>query len=167
MRRLGFSTLLLMLCAAAAFGQTIVFIDSSVEYTFEIPDLKWKMVSTPSAGGSPEFVYEYRNEGHFDIRKLNSPRNTPWADVIKDQENKLQFLQSYVAGKQENFNGKLSGSIFNYEFVKSGKAMSGRIYLLRSDETVYLLRFTGYQDSLRSIRPQTDSIARTFEIKKS
>ena len=44
--------------------------------------------------------------------------------------------------------------------------MSGRIYFLKADSTtVYVLRFTGEKDKLRSIRNQTDSIARSFKIK--
>ena len=88
------------------------------------------------------------------------------ADVIKDQEDKLQFRPGYVTGKQENFIGKLSGSVFNFEFVKSGRPMSGRYYFLRAADRVYILRFEGFQDSLRSIRPQIDSIARTFEVRR-
>ncbi len=160
--RTSLIVLTVLLAALSALGQATAFTDASVEYTFQIPEEKWKAVNS---GGNPEFVYGYRNEGHFDIRKVSSPRNTPWADLIREQEDKLQFLQSYVAGKQENFNGKLNGAVFNYEFVKSGRPMSGRIYFLRSGDTVYLLRFTGYQDSLRSLRAQTDTIGRTFEIK--
>jgi hypothetical protein len=45
--------------------------------------------------------------------------------------------------------------------------MSGRFYFLKvNDTTVYLIRFTGIGDKLRSIRNQTDSIARTFDLKK-
>lgn len=161
--RTSLIALTVLLGAFSAFGQATAFTDASVEYTFQIPDEKWKMVSS---GSGPEFVYGYRNDGHLEIRKLNSPRATPMADLIREQEDKLQFIPGYVAGKQENFNGKLSGAVFNYEFVKSGRPMSGRIYFLRSGDTVYLLRFTGYQDNLRSLRAQTDTIGRTFEIKR-
>ncbi len=151
-----------------SFGQTTTFSDPNVEYTFQIPDARWKQVRSASAGSNVEFVYVDRNDGHLEVRKAASPRTTPMADIIKNQaEDKLQFVPGYVAGKQENFNGKLSGSIFNYEFVKSGRAMSGRIYFLRAGDTVYLLRFTGFQDSLRSIRTDTDVIARTFDVKRS
>ncbi len=45
--------------------------------------------------------------------------------------------------------------------------MIGRFYFLKAgDNTVYVLRFTGFRDKLRSIRNQTDSIARTFALKK-
>ena len=167
MRRLGFSTLLLTLCAIAAVGQSNAFSDASVDYTFQMPDAKWKVVKTATTASNPEFVYGDRNDGHLEVRRLSSPAATPMADLIRDQEDKLQFKPGYVSGKQENFSGKLNGSVFNFEFVQSGRAMSGRYYFLRSGDSVYMLRFTGFQDSLRSIRPQTDSIARTFEVKKS
>ena len=152
--------------ALSAFAQTNNFSDPGIEFSFEIPTAKWKQVGSTSSG-NVEFVYADRNDGHLEIRKITSPRNTPMADVIKNQEDKLQFRPGYVTGRQENFNGKLPGSVFNFEFVKTGRAMSGRYYFLRSGDTVYLLRFTGYQDGLRSIRAQTDSMARTFEVKKS
>lgn len=150
--------------ALAAFAQANHFSDPSVEYSFEIPNAKWKQVGSTSSG-NVEMVYADRNDGHLEVRKLTSPPTIPMADVIKDQEDKLQFRPGYVAGKQENFQGRLPGSIFNFEFVRSGRAMSGRYYFLRWKDRVYILRFEGFQDSLRSIRPQTDSIARTFSVK--
>jgi hypothetical protein len=57
--------------------------------------------------------------------------------------------------------------VFNFEFVRAGRPMSGRFYFLKApDGSVYLLRFTGFRDKLRTIRNQTDSIARTFALKK-
>ena len=151
--------------AFAAFAQANNFSDPNIEYSFEIPNAKWKQVGSTSSG-NVELVYADRTDGHLEVRKVTAPRNTPMADVIKDQEDKLQFRPGYVSGKQENFVGKLSGSIFNFEFVRSGRAMSGRYYFLRAGDRVYILRFEGFQDSLRSIRPQTDTIARTFEVKR-
>jgi hypothetical protein len=46
--------------------------------------------------------------------------------------------------------------------------MSGRFYFLKTaDNQMYVLRFTGERDKLKSIRNQTDSIARTFKVKTS
>jgi hypothetical protein len=150
--------------AFAVFAQVNNFSDPGVEFSFEIPNARWKQVGSTSPG-NVEMVYVDRNDGHLEVRRVSSPRNTPMADLIKDQEDKLQFRPGYVTGKQENFNGRLQGSVFNFEFVKSGRAMSGRYYFLRAGDRVYILRFEGFQDSLRSIRPQTDSIARTFSVK--
>lgn len=142
------------------------FSDPSVDYTFELPDAKWKMTVKPSAANpNVEFVYVDRLDGHLEVRKQAVSRNTLMSDVIKDEEQKLQFRPGFVAGKEENFVGKLNGSIFNYEFVRAGRPMSGRVYFLRSGDSVYILRFTGFTDKLRSIRHQTDSIARTFAVR--
>jgi hypothetical protein len=165
MKTIGFA-LLMFVCAFAAMGQSTTFSDPNVDFTFQIPDAKWKVVKTASAG-RVEMVYGDRNDGHLEIRKSTVAASTPMADIIRDQEDKVQFKPSYVAGKQEHFNGKLSGTVFNFEYVESGRAKTGRYYILRSGDSVYILRFSGYQDSLRSIRPLTDSIARTFEIKQS
>ena len=164
--KLHWSLAIIILLAGAALAQTSNFSDPNLEYSFDLPEGKWKQVRS-SASGNVEFVYGDRNDGHLEVRKLGSPRVTPMADIIKDQEDKLQFMPGYVTGKQENFRGKLAGSVFNFEFVRSGRPFSGRYYFLRSGDTIYVLRFTGFQDSMRSIRPQTDIIARTFDVRRS
>lgn len=154
--------------AVSVAAQNDSFNNQDVEYTFDIPDARWKMTVKPSATTpNVEFVYVERNDGHFEVRKLNVPSKTIVSDIIRDEEQKLQFLPGYVAGKEEPFSGFMSGTAFNYEFVRSGRPMSGRFYFLKAGENaIYVLRFTGYRDKLRSIRNQTDSIARTFTLKK-
>lgn len=161
-------TILLSLFAvvhASAQGET--FSLPSVEYSFVLPDATWKMTVKPSdTNPNVEYVYGDRVEGHFEVRKLSARKDLLTTDVIQDEEQKLQFLPGYVAGKEENFAGRYRGVIFNYEYVRAGKPMSGRIYFLRvSDTVVYALRFSGLKDKLRSIQNQTDSIARTFSVK--
>jgi hypothetical protein len=163
-----FSLVAGLLLAVSAFAQTETFSDASVEYTFDLPEMVWKMTAKPSATSpNVEYVYGERQSGHLEVRKTTlKPDATP-SDLISDEEQKLQFLNGYVAGKQENFKGSFGGRVFNYEFVRSGRNMSGRFYFLKTDDkTVYVLRFTGHRDKLRSIRNQTDSIARTFDLKK-
>jgi hypothetical protein len=162
-------TILLGLVSISAFGQTDKFSDPNVDYSFDIPEAKWKMTAKPSATSpNVEYVFGDRNDGHLEVRRLTVAKNAILADVIRDEEQKLQFLPGYVAGLDENFGGRLRGSIFNFEFVRAGRPMSGRFYFLRANETtVYVLRFTGYRDKLRSIRNQTDSIGRTFVIARS
>jgi hypothetical protein len=150
---------------AAAQGST--FSNPDVEYTFELPDVKWKLTVKPSATTpNVEYVYAERNDGHLEVRKLNVPSKAVLTDVIRDEEIKLQFLPGYVAGKEEPFGGFLNGTAFNFEFLRSGRPMVGRFYFLKSGDTIYVLRFTGYRDKLKLIRNQTDSIARTFTLKK-
>ncbi len=153
--------------ASAAFAQSETFADANAGYTFILPDVKWKMTVKPSATSpNVEYVYGDRSDGHLEVRRLSTQNATVTTDIVRDEEQKLQFLPGYVTGKDENFAGKVRGVVFNYEFVRAGKPMSGRFYFLRATDTsIYVLRFTGLKDSLRSIRNQTDSIARTFSVK--
>ena len=152
------------LFAGSAAAQSKSFNESGIEYTFEIPDERWKFVSkTPHTN----LVFGTAKEGDLEIRKIAAPATKPIVDVLKEEEGKLQFQQGFVAGKEENFGGALKGSVYNYEFVRSGRNMAGRFYFLRSGDTIYVLRFTAYTSNLRSLRGQTDIIARTFQIKKA
>ncbi|HXG86211.1 MAG TPA: hypothetical protein VNI84_19480 [Pyrinomonadaceae bacterium] len=158
-----------LLLAVSTFAQKgESFKDANAEYVFDLPTATWKMTVKPSpTSPNVEYVYGERQSGHFGIRKQTLKSGAPLADAIRDEEQKLQFLPGYVVGKEETFNGTLDGKIFNYEFVSRGQKMSGRFYFLKAgDKTVYVIRFTGIGDKLRSIRNQTDSIARTFDVKK-
>ena len=147
----------------SALAQNKTFSDPNVEYTFEIPEANWIMTNkSPNV----EYVYGDKKDGHFEVRKLSVKAGTMMADVIRDEEQKLQFLPGYVAGKEENFQGVYDGRVFNFEYVRSSRNMSGRYYFLKAnDTTVYVLRFAGNRDKLRSIRNETDLIARTFKLK--
>lgn len=154
--------------AISAFAQKQAFSDANVDYAFDLPGEAWKMTVKPSATSpNVEYVYGDRRDGHLEIRRLALKSGSLLADLVRDEEQRLQFQPGFVAGKEENFAGNLSGTVFNYEFVRSGRNMSGRFYFLKADaNNVYVLRFTGERDKLRTIRNYTDSIARTFELKK-
>ena len=153
--------------AFSAFAQNETFSDPNVEYTFMLPEPKWKMTVKPSATSpNVEYVYGDRFDGHFEVRKLAIAKDAIMTDVVQDEEQKVQFRPGFVAGKEENFQGKLKGAVYNFEYVAAGRAMSGRFYFLKAnDTTVYILRFSGQKDALRALRNQTDSIARTFGVK--
>lgn len=158
---------LIALSAIAAVAQDDVFNDTTVDYTFALPEGKWKQTVKPSATSpNVEYVYGDRIDGHLEVRKLTIPKDSIMTDVVQDEEKRLQFRQGFVPGREENFSGKLKGAIYNFEYVAGGRNMSGRFYFLKANETtVYILRFTGQKDALRSLRNQTDSIARTFGIR--
>ncbi len=164
-----FTIVVIAFAVSPIFAQDDVFSSPSVEYSFTLPDAKWKLTVKPSeTSPNVEYVYGDRIDGHLEVRKLAARKDVLISDIIRDEEQKLQFLPGYVAGKEENFVGKLRGVVFNYEFVRTGRPMSGRMYFLRAgDDTVYVLRFAGLKDSLRAIQHQTDSIARTFAVKRS
>ncbi|MBP9664127.1 MAG: hypothetical protein KBD94_05860 [Pyrinomonadaceae bacterium] len=157
----------LMAAAISAVGQDNSFSDELADYTFLLPDEKWKMTVKPSAtDASVEYVFGDRRNGHLEVRKHSIARDGLLTDMVRDEEQKLMFRLGFVAGKEENFAGKLKGTIYNFEYVASGRTMAGRFYFVRSGDTaVYVLRFTGLKDSMRSLRSQTDSIARTFSVK--
>lgn len=148
-------------------AQNETFSDANVDYTFALPEAKWKMTVKPSATSpNVEYVYGDRFDGHLEVRKLTVAKDAILTDVVQDEEQKLQFRPGFVSGKEENFSGKLRGAVFNFEYVAAGRNMSGRFYYLKAnDTTVYVLRFSGQKDSIRSLRNQTDSIARTFGVK--
>ena len=157
----------MLVMAASVLAQSGTFSDPNVDYTFDLPEAAWKMTVKPSTTTpNVEYVFNDRRDGHFEVRKLPILKNDTLADVIRDEEAKLQFLPGFVAGQEENFAGNYRGTVFNYEFVRAGRAMSGRFYFLKAaDNVLYVLRFTGERDKLKSIRNQTDSIARTCKVK--
>jgi hypothetical protein len=166
---LSISISILLFLSAAAFGQDEIFSSPSVPYSFTLPSPKWKMTVKPSeTSPNVEYVFGDRLNGHLEVRRLSARKEDLISDLIHDEEEKLQFLPGYVAGKQENFAGNLRGVVFDYEYVRTGHPMSGRMYFLREKDstTVYILRFAALRESLRSIQHQTDSIARTFLIKQ-
>lgn len=157
----------LLILSTISFGQDETFANPNADYTFRLPDSKWKMTVAPSASNpNVEYVYGDRSNGHLEIRKLSVQKAELLTDLVHNtEEQKLQFLPGFIAGRDENFRGKLPGVVFNYDYVKASRPMSGRFYYLRAnDTTVYVLRFSGYQDSMKSLRGDTDSIARTFTL---
>ena len=160
---------LALLFALSAIAQTAGFSDVNVDYSFDLPEAAWKQTVKPSTTSpNVEYVYGDRQNGRLEVRRITIKAGDALADTIRGEEQRLQFQPGYVAGKEEEFKGALSGKIFNYEYVNSGRNMSGRFYFLKADDkTVYVLRFTGQRDKLRAVRNQTDSIARTFSLKKA
>ncbi len=163
-----FSAVIGLFLAVSAFAQTEKFSDANVEYGFDLPNAAWKMTSKPSTTSpNVEYVYGDRSAGYLEVRKLTVKADDLMSEIVGGEEEKLKFLQGYVAGKEENFSGNLKGTAFNFEFIRSGRNMSGRFYFLKANPTtVYVLRFTAQKEKLITIRNQTDSIARTFELKK-
>src|SRR5437660_1731954 len=141
---LTFSMIIATFLAISTFAQGDSFSDPNVDYGFALPDAKWKMTVKPSATSpNVEYVFGDRMDGHLEVRQLTVVKDIIMSDVIKDEEQKLQFKPGYVAGKEENFVGRLKGSVFNFEYVTAGRNMSGRFYFLRgAGKTIYVLRFT-------------------------
>jgi hypothetical protein len=169
MRRLTiFFALAAVLALANAAPAQETFSSANADYTLELPSARWKVTQEPdSLHEHAEFIYGDRNDGYLKVRKEVVEAGTTAADIARrDQEQKLRFQTGYVEGKQDNFEGRLKGVTFGYEYTAGGKTMVGRVYYLQADNrTVYVLRFTGLRDKLLQIRNQTDGIARSFRLK--
>ena len=180
MRSTFFSFLFVILATGAALAQNGVpsaeLVKSSPraadltksfdEFSIDLPNETWRVTNKTV---NAEMVYGDRLDGYLQIRKITVDQGAMLSDVIDREINqKLQFKPGFVNGKEESFKGNLSGKAANYEYTESGKAMIGRAYFLQTadNKTVYVLRFTGLRDKLRLLRNQTDSIARSFELKK-
>ena len=169
LNKFAFSIFFALIFAAAAFAQTPKFSDENVEYTFDLPDVEWKQTVKPSSTSpNVEYVFRDRSEAYLEVRKVAIKEGATLADILDEEEQRVQFLPGYVAGKIEDFKGVFTGRAFNFEFIRSSRNMSGRFYFLKADDkNVYVLRFTGQRDKLRSLRNETDSMARTFAVNKS
>ncbi|MEP6923087.1 MAG: hypothetical protein ABI954_01370 [Pyrinomonadaceae bacterium] len=179
MRSTIFSFLFVILATSFAFAQngvpaaalvkspsqTTDLAKSFDDFSLDLPNETWHVTNKTA---NAEMVYGTRLDGYLQIRKVAVDEGAALADVIDREINqKLQFKPGFVNGKEESFKGNLSGKVANYEYTESGKAMIGRVYFLQADnKTFYVLKFTGLRDKLRSLRNQTDSIARSFELKK-
>src|SRR6058998_3969524 len=131
-RTIAFSAAILLLVPIGLFAQESTFSDPNVDYSFILPDAGWKQIMKPSATSpNVEYVFNDRREGHMEVRKLTVAKDAILTDLMRSEETKLQFLPGFVAGKEENFSGALRGGVFNYEFLRIGRNMSGRYYFLR------------------------------------
>lgn len=162
-----FALIAAFLVTVPAIAQGDAFNDPTVDYSFQLPEARWKMTVKPSATSpNVEYVYGDRVDGHLEVRRLSIPKDSILSDIVQSEEQKLQFRPGFVAGKEEQFTGRMRGVAYNFEYVAAGRSMAGRFYFLKAnDTTLYILRFSGQKDSLRAIRNQTDSIARTFGLK--
>jgi hypothetical protein len=138
-------------------------------YTLALPNETWRAVPrSDSVHQHTEFINGERSEGYLRIRKeVIESDMTLSAFARHEQDTKLRFVNGFIGGKEERFAGRLNGIVVSYEYTSAGKPMAGLIYYLKADgRNVYALHFTGRSDKLLRIRPQTDSIARSFNVKQ-
>ncbi|HEX3560163.1 MAG TPA: hypothetical protein VHU19_13240 [Pyrinomonadaceae bacterium] len=156
--------------AAAAAAQEESYTSETDSYSIELPSQIWKAVPrTDGVHEHTEFVNGDRSDGYLRVRKEVVEGGASLSDFARgEQDTKLRYLPGFVAsGKQERFNGRLTGVVTGYEYTSAGKPMAGRVYYLQADpRTVYVLHFTGTRDKLQRIQNQTDAIARSFRLKQ-
>lgn len=162
---------LLLLNSLVLAGQTRWFTRDDIEYVIELPSPSWQVVSRVDVHDHPEFINgNDPSNGYLGLRKILVDQPTSASELFRrDEKWELQHLPGYVVCSECDgapFEGRLSGAVFSYEYVRSGRAMSGRIYYLRLNQhTFYSLRFTVARDKLQTVREQMDLIARSFHLK--
>jgi hypothetical protein len=171
MRRLSILVTCALMLALPALAQeegAQKYTNERLEYTLELPNAKWRALTRPdSVHNHTEFIYGDRSDGLLRVRKEVVDAGTTPADIARrDHDLKLRFQPGYVEGKEEKFTGRINGVTSAYEYTRGGKAMIGRIYYLQADNrTIYVLHFTGARSILSLLRNQTDSMARSFQLK--
>ena len=171
-----FTILLTSVLVAALFpsttrSQTRTFTNRSVDYVIEFPSSKWRILPSSgivSARTRKEFIHADGDRVRLLIRrKLVDVDVTP-SDMVRRRQLWDRHLAGYVLIKEESFNGQMSGVKFAYEYTRGGKPMTALIYYLEADNrTIYSLLFRGTRDEMQRLHDQSDSIARSFRLKKS
>lgn len=173
MRVLQISSLVLVLVTSSlAFSfQTRLFTRDDIEYELELPSSSWRAVSRLDVHDHLEFVNGNDTaNGYLRLRKVFVAQPSTPSELFSQEEQwELQRLPGYVVCsecKGQDFQGKLRGGVFSYEYVDSGRTMCGRVYYLQLDKrTFYSLRFTVVRDKLAELRREMDAIAQSFQLK--
>lgn len=157
-----------LLFPSAVRSQTGSFTYNNGNYALKLPSTKWRAIKVPGvAHDSTEFRYGDQGLVQMRIRgEIVDPGLTSEDLVQRRQQSDRVFLDGYVKGRVESFQGELSGTKYPYEYVTLGKPMARQIYYLEAnDRFIYRVEFTGPPDELRGIGDQTDFIARSFRLR--
>ena len=164
------SILIAALFPAAANGRSRTFTNESVDYVIDFPSAEWRALRSSEivpARTRKEFLYADGSGVRLLVRRKMVDADVTPADMVRRRQTWDQHLAGYVLVEEESFTGRLSGAKFSYEYTRGGKPMVALVYYLEADNrTIYSLLFTGPRDELQSHLDQTDSIARSFRLKK-
>jgi hypothetical protein len=162
---------ILCLLPLPAVAQAVTFEREGVEYTLELPTPRWRAVGHVDVHEHYEFVNgEDRADGTIRLRKSLVEAGTTAGELYLRDVAGLKLLPGFVACgpcEGEKFSGRLTGSVFSYEFTSGGRPMAGRIYYLQVDaRTYYTLHFTCERRQLPDAGAQADSVARSFRLRR-
>jgi hypothetical protein len=147
------------------------FTSDNIEYVLDLPSPAWHVVSRIDVHDHPEFINgNDASNGYLRLRKILANQPTTPSELFRQQEKwELQRLPGYMvcsACDGVRFNGRLPATVFSYEYVSGGRAMSGRIYYLQINQRAfYALHFTVMRDKLPAVLEDMDSMARSFHLK--
>jgi hypothetical protein len=160
--------LVVVLFPSPVRNQTRTITYKNRDYALELPSTKWRAITVSGvAHDSTEFRYSDQGLVQMRIRReLVDADVSPSDLVLRQQRSDRVFLRGYVKGKDENFEGRMSGAKYPYEYISAGKTKAGLIYYLQADSrTIYRLEFTGPPEKLWDLGNQTDFIVRSFRLR--
>lgn len=165
------SVLVAALIPTAATGQGRTFTNDGVDYVIEFPSASWRGLGPSDlvpARTRKEFIYANGDGVRLTVRRKMVGSSVTPTDMARWRRHSESQLPGYVTVKEERLTGHLSGVKFSYEYTQGGKPMAALAYYFEADSrTIYSLLFTGTRDELQGLRDQTDSIARSFRLKKT
>lgn len=153
---------------SAVRNQTRTFSYKNRHYALELPSTKWRAINVSGvARDSTEFRYSDQGVVKMRIRRELVAAGVLPADLVsRQQRSDRARLPGYVKGKGEDFEGRMRGAKYPYEYIREGKPTAGLIYYLQADSrTIYRLEFIGPSNILRDLGNQTDFIVRSFRVK--
>lgn len=162
---------LLVTVSSVFAGQSRRFTRDNLEYVLDLPSTAWQVASRVDVHDHSDFSHgSDPTNGYLRLRKIFTNQPSTASEVFRQQEAwELRRLPGYVVCSEcdgVQFNGRLSATVFSYEYVIGGRAMYGRIYYFQIDQRAfYSLHFTVARDHLSTIREDMDSIARSFYLK--
>lgn len=162
---------LLLIASSVIAGQSRRFSRDDIEFILDLPSPAWRAVSRVDVHNHPDFINgSDPTNGYLRLRKIFTNQPSTASELFRQQETlELQRLPGYMVCSEcdgVQFNGRLPGTVFSYEYVNGGKTMYGRIYYLQIDQRAfYSLHFTVARDRLSVTREDMDSIARSFYLK--
>ena len=164
-----FLTLILIVgLFSVASANTPTYEDERGNYALELPSSSWRVVHLNGiAHPRTEFINGKRSAVRLRIRRVY-PAASPSDLVRRQQSADSLFLSGYMIGKEQPFEGRLSGTKYSYEYVKRGIAITGLSYNLQGDDGfIYRLQFTGPQNRMWELREQMELIAVSFRTEMS
>jgi len=157
-----------LLVSSAVKTQTRTLTHKGRDYSLELPSAKWREIRVPGvAHESTEFRYGDEGLVRLRIRREFVDAGVLPSDlVLRRQRPDRAYLPGYVKGKDQNFDGRLNGAKYPYEYTLAGKLKAGLVYYLQADSRIiYRLEFIGPPKELWDLADQTDFIAQGFRLK--
>lgn len=130
----------------------------------------WEEISYTDNSGQRRLSFVFRgssDKGELKIRKLSLDGLPLEAFIEREEGTTLQYLPGFVRVKRQELfgGGQLKGKFIEFNFKRNRQDRLARYYYLVDDKNnLWILLFSGRPDYIRSLRPNTDQMARSFKL---